>query len=108
MPCHRVWDDSDLTNDTEELRDQLQNGARIRATKLTEQFGPAEYSKQHQDQARPLFLVTSDKKLQVVTTDSPAVLKVGLTVLGLVPRDLEQSTPTADIDEPDIDKAEGQ
>lgn len=94
--------------DAEELRNQLQNGARIRATKLTEQFGPAEYNKQHQDQARPLFLVTSDKKLQIVTKDSPAMLKVGLTVLGLVPRDLEQSTPTEGIAEAEIGETEGQ
>jgi NhaP-type Na+/H+ or K+/H+ antiporter len=69
----------------EELRDQLHAGARMRATKLTEQFGPEQYREQYGEAARPLFLVTAEKKLIIVTTDNPAVLKVGQTVLALVP-----------------------
>ena len=65
------------------LRDALHGGARIRATKLTEQFGPQEYEQQYGDRARPLFVVT-DGKLEVVTTSSPVTLKAGTTVLALV------------------------
>lgn len=79
--------------DALELRNQLQAGARIRATKLTEQFGPDEYRDTYGKHARPLFLVTGDKKLQIVTTDNPTVLKVGYTVLSLVPHDLELTSP---------------
>lgn len=75
--------------DAEALRAQLHGGARIRATKLTEQFGPEQYEEQYGDQARPLFLVTADKQLQILTTDNPPALKAGKTVLGLVSRDFE-------------------
>ena len=70
--------------DAEELRNRLQAGARLRATKLTEQFGPEQYSEQYGESARPLFLITPEKKLSIVTTDNPAVLKAGLTVLSLI------------------------
>jgi len=69
------------------LRDLLHGGARIRATKLTEQFGPEEYREQYGDGATPLFVVTADKRLQIVTTDAPAQLKAGVTVLALVTRE---------------------
>jgi len=81
--------------DAEELRRQLEAGARLRATKLTEQFGPTEYREQYGEAARPLFLVSAEKKLTVVTTDSPAALKAGLTVLALV----HETEDTAAIDE---------
>lgn len=71
--------------DAEELRNKLHEGARIRATKLTEQFGPDAYREEYGETARPLFLVTPEKKLLIVTTDSPATLKVGHTVLALAP-----------------------
>jgi NhaP-type Na+/H+ or K+/H+ antiporter len=83
----------------EELRSQLHGGARIRATKLTDQFGPDEYREQYGDQARPLFVVTSDKTLQIITTDSPPLLKVGQTVLGLVPRDFQVGSETVNGDD---------
>lgn len=81
--------------DANTLREQLLAGARIRATKLTEQFGPDEYREQYGDQVRPLFLITSDKQLQIVTGDAPPSLKTGQTVLGLVPRDFEPKPKAA-------------
>ncbi|MCB9877547.1 MAG: cation:proton antiporter [Planctomycetes bacterium] len=74
------------------LRDALQGGARIRATKLTEQFGPQQYEQQYGGRARPLFVV-ADGRLTVVTTDTPATLKVGTTVLALVPKDAKAEAP---------------
>ena len=66
------------------LRARLEGGARIRATKLTEKFGPEDYEAQYGDRARPLFLVGPDRKLQVVTADAAPAPRVGQTVLALV------------------------
>ena len=66
------------------LRGQLEGGARIRATKLTEKFGPEDYAEQYGDRARPLFLVGPERRLQVVTADAPPAPKVGQTVLAMV------------------------
>lgn len=82
-PMGRVLFAEDL--DAEALRTRLQQGARIRATKLTEQFGPEQYEKQHGGRAKPLFVLPGDGRLLVVTTDAPAALKVGCTVLALLP-----------------------
>jgi NhaP-type Na+/H+ or K+/H+ antiporter len=70
----------------DELRRHLHAGARIRATKLTDQFGPDDYKAQYGDQAIPLFVLNADDKLQVVTADAPATLRAGCTVLSLVPK----------------------
>ncbi|MFK7742417.1 MAG: cation:proton antiporter [Planctomycetota bacterium] len=78
--------------DAETLRDVLHAGGRIRATKLTEQFTPEHYRETYGDQARPLFIVSADKKLQVITTDSPVALKAGTTVISLVPESLIAAT----------------
>lgn len=78
------------------LRDLLHDGARIRATRLTEQFGPERYREQYGQQVVPLFVLTADKKLQVVTADSPPNLRVGCTVLGLVLRAAPEPEPAAD------------
>ena len=75
--------------DAAKLRQHLQAGARIRATKLTEQFGPEAYRKTYGGQARPLFVVTADKKLVIVTSDNATTLKAGQTILALVPHDFE-------------------
>lgn len=82
--------------DAEALRGLLREGARIRATKLTEQFGPEQYLEQYGEQARPLFLITAERKLQIVTADAPAALKVGQTVLGLVPPSPELTDGSAE------------
>jgi len=69
------------------LRDALHRGARIRATKLTEKFGPDEYREQYGTRARPLFVISGDRQLQIVTADDPPTLKAGQTVLALVTED---------------------
>lgn len=73
--------------DAHTLRGMLEQGARIRATKLTEQFGPDAYRERHGESARPLFVITADRDLQIVTADAPPSLKVGQTVLAIVPSD---------------------
>ncbi len=81
--------------DAEALRNMLHEGARIRATKLTEQFGPEEYRRPYGEHVRPLFVLTADRNLQVVTADKPAGLKSGQTVLGLVPKNALKTEPAA-------------
>lgn len=86
----RVLFQGGLTVDV--LRDRLQAGDRIRATRLTDRFGPAEYAAQYPPPALPLFVVTADRKLEFVTTEQPAVLRVGTTVLTLVPAKVPEVT----------------
>lgn len=80
------------------LRERLHAGAVIKATKLTEQFGPEEFSA-HRGGAMPLFLVTADRQLRVVAAEEPPTLQVGQTVLSLV-FDAEANG--------DVDRAEAQ
>jgi NhaP-type Na+/H+ or K+/H+ antiporter len=80
----RVLFRADATVDR--LNQQLRDGGRIRATKLTEQFGPGHFAAQHPG-AVPMFVWTPEQELQVVTADSAAVLRPGVIVLSLVPRD---------------------
>lgn len=67
------------------LSAQLQAGGRIRATRLTEQFGPDAYAALYPAPALPLCVIGPDAKVQMVTADQPPVLRVGCTVLTLVP-----------------------
>lgn len=69
----------------EVLRDAVQHGARIRSTKITEQFGPEDYAARYPDPAWPLFVIGADGRLQVVTSDQAPSLRRGCTVLTLVP-----------------------
>lgn len=78
----RVLFGADL--DADQLRRMLQDGARIRATKLTEQFGPDAYRERYGALARPLFLITAERALQIVTADNAPSLRVGCTVLAMV------------------------
>lgn len=67
----------------EQLRERLQKGARIKATRITEHFGPEEYRAHYGEQAWPLFVLAADGSLQVVTAGNPPTLKVGCTVIAL-------------------------
>ncbi|MGC6488853.1 MAG: cation:proton antiporter [Planctomycetota bacterium] len=70
--------------DVAALRDAVARGDRVRATKLTDKFGPDAYREQYGDRARPLFVIGADRRLQIVTADDPPTLKAGQTVLALV------------------------
>ena len=73
--------------DVHALRDALQQGARIRATKLTDKFGPESYREEYGDRARPLFVIGGDRRLEIVTAHEAPTLKAGQTVLALVAAD---------------------
>ena len=80
----RVLFRADATVDA--LNQRLREGARIRSTKLTEQFGAGHFAAQHPG-ALPMFVWTPEQQLQVVTTDNAPALRPGCTVLSLVPAD---------------------
>jgi NhaP-type Na+/H+ or K+/H+ antiporter len=69
----------------ESLRDALQSGWGIKATWLTNEFGPGHYQTHYGKRALPLFVLSPDRKLQIVTEDGAAALRVGSIVLSLVP-----------------------
>ena len=73
--------------DVDTLRSKLHRGGRIRATKLTEKFGAGDYRDRYGDRAHPLFVVSADEKLQIVTAGGEPTLKAGQTVLALIEED---------------------
>ncbi|MCA8976626.1 MAG: sodium:proton antiporter [Planctomycetes bacterium] len=77
----RVLFRADATADW--LRERLHAGATIKATKLTEHFGPEEFVAHNHDRAVPLFVLGSDQTLRVVSAEAPPVLQTGQTVLSL-------------------------
>lgn len=79
----RILFGAEITVDV--LRERLRHGARIKATKLTEQFGAEQFAAHHGGAALPLFVVTPDRRLEVVTADAAPALADGCTVLSLVP-----------------------
>ena len=87
QPAHpgRALFGADLDVDT--LRSKLHRGGRIRATKLTEKFGAGDYRDRYGDRAHPLFVVSADEKLQIVTAGGEPTLKAGQTVLALIEED---------------------
>jgi NhaP-type Na+/H+ or K+/H+ antiporter len=64
------------------LQALLQRGAKVKATRLTAQFGPEQFAARNPE-ALPLFVVTPEQTLQVVAVDQPPVLRAGCTVLSL-------------------------
>jgi NhaP-type Na+/H+ or K+/H+ antiporter len=77
----------------EDLREQLQAGARIRATRLTDVFGPAEYAAQHPPPALTVGVATADRKLEFATAEQMPSLRAGCTVLTLVPPPVSARPP---------------
>ncbi len=59
-------------------------GAVVKATPLTEEFDFAAYRSMHGDRAIPLFAITENKKLIVLSEDDETTLAPGHTVISLV------------------------
>jgi NhaP-type Na+/H+ or K+/H+ antiporter len=68
----------------ESLRERLRRGGRVKATRLTTQFGPADYTARYGTTALPLFVLGPDRKLQVVAADSAPALRAGCTIVSIV------------------------
>lgn len=75
------------------LTERLRTGSRIKATKLTEQFGPEQFAARVGADTMPLFLIGPDGKLGVFAADAKPQLKAGCTVLSLVG---QESRPAAE------------
>jgi len=65
------------------LNDRLAAGAAVKATKLTEQFGLAEWRAEHGPEALPLLTVDEDGRVTVVAADQPLAPSPGDTLVGL-------------------------
>jgi NhaP-type Na+/H+ or K+/H+ antiporter len=68
----------------EALHARLRGGARFKATRLTEQFGPEQFLANQGEHTLPMFWLTPEHKLHFVTAESEPPLKVGCTILSLV------------------------
>lgn len=66
------------------LDERCARGDVIKTTKLTDEFDFAAFKKHHGSDALPLFLVTPDKKLHVVTADKPPEPKEGTQLVALI------------------------
>jgi NhaP-type Na+/H+ or K+/H+ antiporter len=88
VPAHlrgRFLFSRDATYD--QLRQRLEEGYTVKATKITDQFSYADYQAHYQDQALPLFLVNERKNLIVMTGDNPITPRPGQTIISLVPEE---------------------
>ena len=74
------------------LRNQLASGAKLKATGLTEQYGPEEFEAENADRVVPLFVVSPEGKLKIVAAESGPALQAGCTVVSLVPGDIARET----------------
>lgn len=69
----------------EELEDRLERGARIRKTKLTEEFTFESYRREHGDNAIPLFITDETGELTPATPDATAATpRAGQTIIALI------------------------
>lgn len=76
----------------EYLLTQLETGAIIRATPITEEFSYVNYQTHYDNTAVPLFLVTERGQIEVYTTDYQPIPRPGQQIVSLIPDD--GSAPT--------------
>jgi hypothetical protein len=81
----RVLFHADLDHET--LVHRLENRARIKRTKLTEEFTLADFEEMYGETAAPLFLIEDGKRLRVCATDGSVTPQAGHTVIALVDMD---------------------
>lgn len=67
----------------QDLNEQLDNGAVMRKTRLTEEFGFEQWTAKHGGRAIPLFLISESGTLRLFTQDNPPTPTVGQTLLAL-------------------------
>lgn len=76
----------------EELEDRLEHGAKIKLTKLTEEFTYDAFKKTYNENATPLFL-SGQGKLTIVTDRTTLAPKPGQSIIALVGKKQEQLLP---------------
>jgi NhaP-type Na+/H+ or K+/H+ antiporter len=73
-----------------ELEKRFRDGAQIKRTPISEEFGMEEYNLRYGSSAMPLFLVEGDE-LKVFAADNPPKPKPGQTIIALVDQDLDNA-----------------
>lgn len=75
----------------EYLDRRFENGARVKATPLTDEFGIEEFSRHYSKDALVMFILEPPGQVTVVTTDLETTFKSGQTLIALVdlPRDAD-------------------
>lgn len=66
------------------LDERIARGDVLKSTKLSETFDFAEFKTMYGDDALPLFAITEDNKLRVITADKPFEPKAGLRLVALI------------------------
>ena len=74
----------DPTATHEAIARRMQDGATVKATKLTAEFDYDDFQTLHQDAALPLFLITEEQKLLTYTLDYQPIPKPGQTLISLI------------------------
>ena len=67
------------------LMEQFENGAEVKATKLTPQFTYEDLVEHYEGQMVPLFAITSKKKLRIYSADNRPSPKAGDIIISLAP-----------------------
>ncbi|MBN1866052.1 sodium:proton antiporter [Candidatus Sumerlaeota bacterium] len=78
---------------------RLREGAQVKKTPLSDEFGYAEFRAKYGDAALPLFIIDKDKNLSICTADREAAPQAGESLIALVD-DPDPDSPTRDSDEP--------
>ena len=66
----------------EQLAGMMTRGAVVKATTLTDKYGPDEFMAEHET-VIPLFALQPDGTIMVSTVDTPLALKEGSTVVSM-------------------------
>lgn len=66
------------------LEERVARGDILKTTKLSDTFNFEEFKKMHGEDALPLFAVTEDNKVRIITADKPFEAKAGLRLVALV------------------------
>lgn len=74
------------------LTKKIQNGFVIKSTKLSEEFIYDDFINKYGNDTVPLFFITEDKNLLIITSDSPIEPKSGFTLVALV-NELDKNQP---------------
>lgn len=78
---------------------QLEMGAAIRKTAITDVFTYIDYQNQYDNKALPLFLVTGKNKLEVYTTDYQPIPQSGQQIISLIPAEVLAKTAVPEVED---------
>jgi NhaP-type Na+/H+ or K+/H+ antiporter len=94
VPTHgrgRILFTKGMTHD--EIARRIAQGATIKKTQLTDDFGFEEFKLRHGASATPLFLITESGKLRIFSADQPTTPQPGQKVIALVDKQTVDKQP---------------